>query len=717
MQPPFHGTMDRAAPTLQISNRAMEAFESFDRLRLLAAGLHLLPALAWAILARSSWRSRDTALMRLFRLLSGLLAVQYGVNVVIDLVAPAAGARPGALYAAGCALTQATTLVEMPVLRHLIPLGTLGGKSPGRLWLAVNYGSAALLGLAIAWIGTSSPMTPTLVHLYLLVMTAVIVFEALRLARGRWRPLILADLRFTGLLVVGLTLFAGVVAIVFIEQRRLIHSLEWIAAHSFVGLALAAVFALRILGEVVRRFLVAAASIAVVATIYFGAQALGAALPSQELRRIVDLGGVVALVLALGPGMVWLKVAVDRIVLRQSRRWGRQLLAFLETMSPERGVAECCRRAVAEVARVLKLRGAGILLTNVKIQGHGRLARGPLSEIWPRGSDALQLPDRAFDLLWLQEVELQEALYDAEVTWVVPIRSPQKLWGHLFVSAGALGTAAGGAKLETLESFTRQLALVLDSADLLGRAVTVERELAQAEKLAAVGEMAARVAHEIRNPVTAARSLAQTLAREPNSPANAEHAEIITRELDRVEHQVRSLLEFARRETYRFEPVRLAELVRATLADLEPCLKGDEQIDLDLELDPSVIVRADPERLRQVLINLVENAADALRDQTPPRRLAVSVAGDGPLARLSVRDTGPGIPDDVLPRIFDPFYSQKTQGTGLGLAIARRIVEAQGGRIEAGTAPGGGMVFRVELPLVAHLETVPAVAGGLEQAI
>ncbi len=725
----------------------MDSHEAIDSYRFVSAALHLLPTVLWLILARSYWRSRGTerpagALLCLFRALCGILVLHYGLNVIIDLIHPGTG-RPSLAWTVGCVLTKATTLAELAVLRHLVPLATLGAEPPSRLWLAVNYGSAIAVGAASAWLGTFTPAAGSVVHLYLLAMSVAIVADVMRLARGRdgrWRPVIMADLGPSGFALVGSGIFAGVVLIVLVEQNRPGPDLVWASVHSAVGLALAAVFALRILGDVTRRFLVILASIAAAAAIFFGTRAAGAMVAERELRWLLDLGGVLALVLVLGPGTTWLESAVDRLVSRHSWRRDRQLLAFLQTLAPDLGVAGCCRRATQQLVEVLRLRGAGLLLAppqaeagSLEIVARGRLDLEPVAEVWPRGTDTGKLPRGAFDLLWLRDLDAQEALHDAGVTWVVPVDSPRRPWGHLFVAAGPLGMAAGGARLETLESFARQLALVLDSADLLARAVAVERELAQAGKLAAVGEMAARMAHEIRNPVTAARSLAQTLAREPNSPANAEHAGIITRELDRVEHQVRSLLEFARRETYRFEPVRLAELVRATVADLEPCLDGVvERSALALDLDPDVVVQADPERLRQVLINLVENAADALRDAPPPRRLTVSVAGaaagtpaagtpaagSDTGATLAVRDSGPGVAGDVLPRIFDPFFSQKAQGTGLGLAIARRIVEAHGGRIEAEADPGGGMVFRVELPAVEpDREPVagdPAVAGELQ---
>jgi len=280
--------------------------------------------------------------------------------------------------------------------------------------------------------------------------------------------------------------------------------------------------------------------------------------------------------------------------------------------------------------------------------------------------------------------------------WATPIISPRQHWGHLFVTGGRLGVSFTLEDLAAGEALSAQLALVLDGAELLARAVAVERSLAHAEKLAAIGETAARIAHEIRNPVTAARSLAQQLCREP-SPFGEEHA-LILAELERVEHQVAALLRFARREEFTLEPVDLGELVRTTIETYRPRL-AERAIALALDLPAGVVARADREKLRQVLVNLIENALDALGTTGGTRRLALAVGGVNGSATVRVTDTGPGVPAAALPRLFEPFFSTKSSGTGLGLAIARRTVEGHGGRIEAAPTAGGGMTFRLELPL------------------
>jgi signal transduction histidine kinase len=250
-----------------------------------------------------------------------------------------------------------------------------------------------------------------------------------------------------------------------------------------------------------------------------------------------------------------------------------------------------------------------------------------------------------------------------------------------------------------LQAFADQLALVLDGAALLARAVAVERSLAHSEKLAAIGELAARIAHEIRNPVTAARSLAQQLSREPASPLNAEHAGLILTELERVERQVAALLRFARREEFHFESVDLAELVRATVETFRPRLES-AGITVELHLRPHTTIHADRDKIRQVLINVIENAVDALGGAAHTKQLSVGVGGVNGTATIQVTDTGPGVSAATLPQLFEPFFSLKPNGTGLGLAIAKRTVDAHGGRIAATSPPGAGMTFEIELPFV-----------------
>jgi signal transduction histidine kinase len=161
------------------------------------------------------------------------------------------------------------------------------------------------------------------------------------------------------------------------------------------------------------------------------------------------------------------------------------------------------------------------------------------------------------------------------------------------------------------------------------------------------------------------------------------------------------LLRFARREEFHFEHIDIGELARATTEQFRPRLEADG-IELHLNAADGVVASADREKLRGVIINLIENAVDALQERSASRRLSLAVSTANGTATVQVTDNGPGVPPDVLARLFEPFFSLKAKGTGLGLAIAKRTIEAHGGHIEASSIPGAEMTLRISLPLAAE---------------
>jgi signal transduction histidine kinase len=439
----------------------------------------------------------------------------------------------------------------------------------------------------------------------------------------------------------------------------------------------------------------------VVATtlLHFGLPRFAGHLGDPEARVLVGAATVAMLLLVLVPGRAALEMLVRGVTFRRGRRCRAALQRFLHTLAPELGARECCRRALAEVVRVMDLRGAAILLDRdaraIACEG---LAPEALEGVWPRGPEADRLPRLPFEFYSIQDAPLRKALSDTGVALVVPITSPRAAWGHLFVAEGVLSHVTQEEQhVETLATFAAQLALVLDATDLHARAVAVERSLAHAEKLAAIGELSARIVHEIRNPVTAARSLAQQLAQEPGVAFGAELG-VILAELERVERQVADLLRFARQDRLQPEPTDLAALVRATLARFAPRF-AQAGIATDVALAEGVTAVVDREKIHQVLVNVIENAIDALAADGADRRLHVTLAVDGRVAHLCVSDNGPGVDADAVARLFEPFFSLKAHGTGLGLAIAKRTIDAHGGRIHAERGGNAGMTMHVELPL------------------
>ncbi len=215
-----------------------------------------------------------------------------------------------------------------------------------------------------------------------------------------------------------------------------------------------------------------------------------------------------------------------------------------------------------------------------------------------------------------------------------------------------------------------------------------------------IQELTASIAHEIRNPITAAKSLVQQMGEDPNAEDNVEYASVALEELERVERSVSHLLRFARDEDVALQPVRLGEVVEGALAMLSE--RADKEgVELRHEFDTDGELEGDPEQLRRVVLNLVGNSLDALRDaDTASPRVDVQLGDDlsGSEVWLRVRDNGPGIPADERARIFRPFHTSKAAGTGLGLAITKKIVEAHEGSIAVEALPGGGAEFLVTLP-------------------
>jgi signal transduction histidine kinase len=237
---------------------------------------------------------------------------------------------------------------------------------------------------------------------------------------------------------------------------------------------------------------------------------------------------------------------------------------------------------------------------------------------------------------------------------------------------------------------------------LVENQVLIERH----EKLASLGMLAAGVAHEIRNPLTAIKAwlFIQQKNLKPGTPEQAD-AEIISNEVNHLERIVKDVLLFARPSEPHLSLVPAEQSLRRVqtlmVAELE---KSD--IRLLFENSVTASVRIDPEQIQQVLINLVQNAADSigrtgtvtLRARTGMKRLGEKVAD---VVVLEVADTGKGIPPEVEKRLFDPFFTTKESGTGLGLSIAARIVEKHGGALQYQTQVNHGTTFGIVLPRAA----------------
>jgi len=233
-----------------------------------------------------------------------------------------------------------------------------------------------------------------------------------------------------------------------------------------------------------------------------------------------------------------------------------------------------------------------------------------------------------------------------------------------------------------------------------------QAQLVQSEKLASIGEMAAAVAHGLRNPLASLRAAAQLVRRHPEAPAAREHLDAIIAEVDRLDRRISHLLSFSRPAPFRPMPEHLPRLVEGLLpAFAEPVRERGVELQVDL---PASLpeVRVDPMQLEQALVELVSNALDAM-PQGGRLRIGAHApnGGGGPTeVAIEVSDTGGGIPEHLLASVCEPFFTTRQEGTGLGLAIAKRYVEQNGGRLEIESRPGAGTTIRVRLPAVTGRE-------------
>jgi len=224
----------------------------------------------------------------------------------------------------------------------------------------------------------------------------------------------------------------------------------------------------------------------------------------------------------------------------------------------------------------------------------------------------------------------------------------------------------------------------------------LEQELLRSQRLAAIGEIATMMAHEIRNPLAGISLAVRVLRRGTSGKAREECLDDIEACLRRVNETVERTLNFARARPFQPRPCSLKAVIEA-VKDLAATYVRKSDIAWEEEIAPGIPdLVADPDQLAQALVNLVLNGCKAMPSGG---RLSLRAWPDGGRVVLEVADTGIGIPPEDLGRIFDPFYSGFGEGAGLGLPLARRIVRAHGGSISVRSTVGEGTVFRIELPL------------------
>jgi signal transduction histidine kinase len=286
----------------------------------------------------------------------------------------------------------------------------------------------------------------------------------------------------------------------------------------------------------------------------------------------------------------------------------------------------------------------------------------------------------------------------------IPLRGRRRALGVLVLEGMDLARGADAGFLAEIDEFGRQLSADFENLLLLEDVLRTRLELARSEKLASLGRFVAGIAHELNNPLQGVLGHLELLRREGRVPDGIRRElGIVTREADRAARIVGHLLAFAGGRPVPLRPLGLNALVSETVA-LRTAGCRAAKVSVACRLDrANPRVRANRVLLQQALLNILVNAEQALAERGGGRIwVSTHAPGAEGVVRLRVRDTGPGITADALPRLFEPFFSTKGvgRGTGLGLAIAYGTVKDHRGTLAAGNHPDGGAVFTIELPVV-----------------
>jgi signal transduction histidine kinase len=305
----------------------------------------------------------------------------------------------------------------------------------------------------------------------------------------------------------------------------------------------------------------------------------------------------------------------------------------------------------------------------------------------------------------------------------VPLAVQDEPLGMMLADNKYSHTSIDQEDVELLELFSRQASLAISNArayerirDQLEELQRTRDRLIEAERMASVGRMASHLAHEIRNPLTAMGGFAAAIARQHHDDAKTHrNASIIYEEARRLERTLVNVLDYTRPLRPNKGPASLNAIVRETVDQFRPQL-NEANISLRMALEEGLPqVQADAAMIKQVVINLLKNAVEAMESkQEGVLTVSTSLRQGG--VQLTVADTGVGMEQDTLSKLFSPFFTTKIGGIGLGLSVSRRIIQQHGGGIQVESKLGDGSQFTVALTLAGAEEArVPASSGNRQQ--
>lgn len=447
------------------------------------------------------------------------------------------------------------------------------------------------------------------------------------------------------------------------------------------------IYRYRYLELIIEESLIVASFATVVLAIYiYGIRTFGDWLTSRYGIKsgVVEALLILGLTLVAAPFRRWLQKRFRKLFEREAALY-RDVVARIGSQPGHyKQLPELLRFVAARTEQALSLRRVEIILTD---DASGDSENSPQ---WIR--EVLELSQSQ---QWFP-VENNPALTERDFQIAYPLRRDERVHGAMLVEGSPASlTTETRAVLTVLAD---QVAIAIEDSRLVAENVRLERRVAEGERLAALGQMAATVAHEIKNPLSAIKSIAQVMREDDElSVEYARDLSLIVGETDRLSQSVTQLLSFARRQSAESVPLPIGELIHAIVALFRA--SADQQniqlttrIETDEELAGTIVPA-----VRDALSNLLLNALQAIPDGG---KITIGASEIEKELLITVEDSGPGIPPALAAKIWEPFFTTKQRGTGLGLAIVRKRMEEAGGSAEIRQPiNGGGARFELRLPL------------------
>jgi len=428
--------------------------------------------------------------------------------------------------------------------------------------------------------------------------------------------------------------------------------------------------------------------------------------------------GLCTVLATVGPFVyAYLRNQAEERLLKDQRRYQRLLQRAARGMARVRSLRKLTRLIVRIVSRSVGVTHASLFLWQKEASRYALAASYGPKRLAIQSQYALEADDRLIQRMQAQrrvlsldemgpdvDAAMTQALASLNASIIVPGFIEDELIGFLVMGEKCSGAGYSLDDLHAFSTLAHEAAIALENAKSYEELVKANQQLRLAydrlidqERLAAAGQFAAGMAHEIKNPLTAIKTFAEFLPEKYDDPDfRQKFFRIVTAEVHRINDLVMELSDFAKPADPQLEQVPLAELLEDTVSLLSnQLLKQGVALHKAYPVN-GLAIHADPKQLKQLLLNILLNSLEAMPDGG---RLEVATELRERWVTIRVTDTGCGIAPDQLAKVFDPFFTTKERGMGLGMAIVKGIVERHAGRIAIRSQPGQGTTIEVELPI------------------